>query len=322
MLAGVAVTAPLAAQPEILFIRGADRSGGFFEFNPGDPESELTEQLADINNTQTFGGNHGWGSLAARLRGEGYIVTQITESVEPGSTSGQSNGVAVPFETMDLSRYATIVFGSNNAAYGPAAVTAVTNYLRNGGGAVFISDANFGSNWGDASDSDQHFLTPLGLTMNQDNGTYTLRRDQGHFVVPDHPLLEGVNRFDGEGVTPVTVNATLPDDVTVEILARPLSNVTRNNNPNGNRRGTTTAPTLSDAVLLSGTIGNGRFVVHFDRNTFFNQGGAGTTLFNNDNATLASNIFAFTTVPEPATAVLALACGGLLQLRRRRCVLV
>ena len=41
----------------ILFIRGAERSGGFLEATN---DTQRTEQLADINNASTAAGNHGW----------------------------------------------------------------------------------------------------------------------------------------------------------------------------------------------------------------------------------------------------------------------
>lgn len=44
------------AQSNVLFVRGADRSGGFLE---ADNDTGRTEHLADINNHRTFGGKHG-----------------------------------------------------------------------------------------------------------------------------------------------------------------------------------------------------------------------------------------------------------------------
>ncbi len=74
--------APAAAQDarSVLFIRGADRSGGFLEAGN---DAERTEQLADISNNSTANGNHGWKELADFLRSRDFAVTQITESVEP-----------------------------------------------------------------------------------------------------------------------------------------------------------------------------------------------------------------------------------------------
>jgi hypothetical protein len=219
---------------------------------------------------------------------------------------------------MDLGQYDAIVFGSNNAAYGPPQVAAVDAYIRGGGGAIFISDANFGSSWADASDSDQPFLDLLGLTANQDNGTYVLGDQPGELLVPDHPVLDGVSSFDGEGVTPVTVNDTLPDGVDITVLATAEGNVRRNNGTPGvnNERGSTTPATDDDAVLLVGTLGEGRFAWHFDRNTFFNANGAGTNINRFDNQTLGVNLVRYAAIPEPVA--LAPAALGLLALKRTR----
>ena len=46
-----------------------------------------------------------------------------------------------------------------------------------------------------------------------------------------------------------------------------------------------------DAALVAVEVGRGRVVGHFDRNTFFNDGGAGTSLSRFDNARLARSIF-------------------------------
>ena len=200
-----AISQTISTGPSVLFVRGADRSGGFLEANN---DAERTEQLADINNFSTSGGNHGWGELATLLRDNGFDVSQITETLEPGNTSGQSAGVAVPFDTLDLSVYDSIVLGSNNAAYSPAQVDAIETYVRGGGGVLFISDANFGSDWADASNSDQPFLDRFGLIAHQDRGTYNISRADGEFVVPDHPLFDGINQIDGEGVTPIRLADT------------------------------------------------------------------------------------------------------------------
>src|SRR5690349_10079735 len=129
----------------ILFVRGATRSGGFLE---GTNAATRNEQLADIDNTSTAAGNAGWGTLAATLRNAGFTVEQITEAKGPNApASGFVDGRPIRFENLDLSKYAAIVFGSNNARYPKASIDAIDHYVRNGGGALFISDANFGSNW-------------------------------------------------------------------------------------------------------------------------------------------------------------------------------
>ena len=115
----------------ILFVRGATRSGGFLE---GGAAEARDDQLADINNTSTAAGNHGWATLAQELRNAGFTVEQV---VEPkGTQSGDViDGRPIRFEEMDLSQYAAIVFGSNNARYPRESVDAIDNYIRSGGGA-------------------------------------------------------------------------------------------------------------------------------------------------------------------------------------------
>ncbi|MEO0586467.1 MAG: PEP-CTERM sorting domain-containing protein [Planctomycetota bacterium] len=284
---------------DVLFIRGAERSGGFLEANN---DTSRTEQLADITNFQTFGGNHGWGELSTLLTNSGFSLTQVAEPLLPGDPgTGQTEGGALNFSDalganyVDLSAYDVVVFASNNAVYGSTAADAVEAYVRGGGGVMFISDANFGDNWRDASDSDQPFLDRFGLTVNQDRGTYTRDRADEEFLIPDHPVLAGVDTFDGEGVTPITVEAVLPAGVTIDVLANAQGQVRRNVPPfsGGNQQGPSSLATAADAALLAGRADLGRVIGHYDRNTFFNLNGAGTNINRFDNAQLAVNIFAY-----------------------------
>jgi hypothetical protein len=281
-----------AAAPTILFIRGATRSGGFLE---GGSIDARNEQLADINNTSTAAGNHGWATLAQTLRDAGFAVEQIAEAKE--STAGAvSNGRPIRFENMDLTKYSAIVFGSNNARYPKESITAIQTYINNGGGALFISDANFGSHWRDAADSDQSFLARFGLLVNQDNGTYALNRADGHFIAADHPVLDGVNSFDGEGVSPLIVPATAaqsPPGVTITRVAA-ARNQTRNNDgvdPAENYAGSLRPVNSRDASLVVAHAGAGRVAAYFDRNTFFNANGIGSDIHKLDNRQLALNLF-------------------------------
>jgi hypothetical protein len=187
---------------------------------------------------------------------------------------------------MDLSAYDIIVLGSNNAAYTQAQVDAVESFVRNGGGLLVISDANFGQDWPDAPTSDQPFLDRFGLIMNQDRGTYSISEDE--YRVAAHPILDGVSAFDGEGVSPVTVDS-VPGDVQIQILGNAEGQVRRNDSMSG--QGSSTPATDDDAALLVGSVESGRFAVHFDRNTFFNENGAGTDITRFGNRTFARNLF-------------------------------
>ena len=283
----------------ILFVRGATRSGGFLD---GGSAAARDDQLADINNASTAGGNHGWAMLAATLRDAGFVVEQITEPKGAGG-GDPVDGRPIRFENMDLTKYAAIVFASNNARYPRASVDVIDNYVRNGGGALFISDANFGSHWRDAPDSDQAFLARYGLIVNQDNGVYALTRAGGDFAVPNHPVLNGVDVFDGEGVSPLVVPEAPPPGVSI-LRVVGARDKTRNNDgvdPAENYAGSLRPVTDRDAALVLANAGRGRVAGYFDRNTFFNANGAGSNLNKNDNRQLALNLFEWVSDNTPPT---------------------
>lgn len=86
---------PLVLQAQtILFVRGGDGTVAWME-------GWANDEVADINDNSTNGGNHGWGTLAADLRGMGYTLEQIKEG-----DANHAQGSPVSFETMDLSKYA------------------------------------------------------------------------------------------------------------------------------------------------------------------------------------------------------------------------
>ncbi|MEM1109924.1 MAG: PEP-CTERM sorting domain-containing protein [Planctomycetota bacterium] len=316
-----------------MFIRGADRSGGFLEFKPeeGDDVAELTEQLASITNQETFGGNHGWFELATFLElDNGFLVEEVAEPLEanaplPTANDPQTTGAPLDFSsfsvvdrfgtskgTRSINDYDAVVFGSNNAqGYSSGQIDLVENFIRGGGGALFISDANFGSSFTDAPASDQQFLDRFGIVVNEDRGTFSRDRADGEFLVPGSPLFDDVDSFDGEGVSPFTiVQSDLEAGVDATILAGVPSNQSIRPLGGGSR-----PSTLEDASLFSATVDDGRLVGHFDRNTFFNINGAGTNINRLDNEQLALNIFSFL-VPEPS-AIAMLGLGSLVFLRRR-----
>jgi F5/8 type C domain/Bacterial Ig domain len=270
----IAALGSVYSQDKILFIRGGPGTVGFFE---GGSDSHA----ADVFNYSTNNGNHGLGELNAALVAEGFTIEQMMESPVISGVP-----TPIPLDTMNLNQYKVIVFGSNNAEYTTAQVNALTAYVQNGGSALFFSDANFGQNWGDAPSSDQYFLDRFGLVMNQDGGTYSVRRTN-EFVVPAHPILVGVDEFDGEGVSPITRN-TPPVGVSTTILTTARFGVRRNT---GAGQGPDENLTANDATLVVGTFGAGRIAGHFDRNTFFNLNGAGTNINRLQNEAYSRNLF-------------------------------
>src|SRR6185437_4021590 len=280
-----------SAAPEVLFIRGAVRSGGFLE---GTDAATRTAQLADINDTSTAADNSGWGTFAQTLRDDGYEVSEMVEAKGAGGTQTFVNGKPVPFAQLDLSQYAAIVFGSNNARYDVPDRKAVQQYINAGGGALFITDANFGSNWRDADDSDQMFLASYGVIVNQDNAAAvaTQTRSSGAFVDPTHPLLNGVNSFTAEGVSSFTIPDAPPAGVTVERVVAASGKVRNNDSLDAGTdyEGSLRAATDRDADLVAITSGYGRVVAFGDRNSFFNANGLGTDITQADNQRLAGNI--------------------------------
>jgi hypothetical protein len=252
---------------KVLFVRGAPGSGGFLEGGSDD-------QLSDIDDRGTREGNHGWGALAGRLEQRGYVVGQV---VEP------STGEPADLDVDLLRGTDVLVLGSNNADYPARTVARVVDWVRRGGGLLVISDANWGRSWADAPASDQPFLVPFDLVVNQDHGRYAVERRQ--FAAADHPLLEGVDAFDGEGVSPFTV-VDHHDDVAPLVVAPATGEIRR---PSGDP-GPLEPATDADAALVAVTLGEGRMVGHFDRNTFFNRNGAGTDITRFDNGRLAQNV--------------------------------
>jgi hypothetical protein len=296
--------------PRVLFIRGGSGSGGLGGGVGADG------QLSDIHDSSTAPGNHGFAELAALLAAEGFVVEQVVEG--PGQ-----EGLPVHLQAIDLSRYDVLVFGSNNASYLAGAVAWVVPYVCSGGSALFISDGNWGSDWGDAPSSDQSFLDAFDIVMNQDAGTYVVSRSAGDFVIGgidrgSHPILAGpdglvgtaddVNDFDGEGVSPATVTHFFPGIEPI-VLAK-AKQIIHLNDAAGS--GSFQAPGVDDGALVALEYGAGRVACSFDRNTFFNLNGAGTSLHNWDNAQLARNLFSWLAgAPGPTYGTGCAGSGGI-----------
>lgn len=116
---------------KVLFIRGGSGTTTLFGGS-----------LSDINHFSTSLGNSGWGGLANLLDANGFSTTQLIEG--PSTSPSPIN-----LHTLDLTQYGVIVFGSNNADYAPGGdevrIDAIEDFVRQGGGVLFISDATFGS---------------------------------------------------------------------------------------------------------------------------------------------------------------------------------
>jgi hypothetical protein len=260
-----------AGGERILFIRGGAGTAGFVEGGTDD-------HLSDIHDTSTEPFNRGFGQLAELLREDGFAVDQVEEGPVTDNTP-------VDLNTVGLSRYAVVVFGSNNATYDSDAVALVAEYIEAGGGALFASDANWGSFYDKAPSSDQTFLTQFGLIMNQDGGGRTTLAGSD-LLDPEHPILQGIDAFEGEGVSPCSISRD-PAALAVPVrLAITKEVVRRNTAP----QGPVTEPTADDASLAVAEYGTGRIACHFDRNTF-NENGAGTSLVSANNASYARNLF-------------------------------
>ncbi len=271
----------------VLFIRGGDNTTGFLS-------GADTELASDITNTSTSNNNHGWGDLADLLEANGFETEQL---IEGPSTSP----APIDFQTLDLSQYAVIVLGSNNADYAPGGdssrIDAIEDFVRSGGGLLLISDANFGDSWSAASDSDQPFLDRFGIIANQDIDTYISARASGDYLIADHPILTDVDEFDGQGVTAFSIGTPVPG-VSTQIIVKAEQNVRRNDSSAG---GTIEPATANDGALVVALAGGGRVAGHYDPNTFFNTNGAGTNLTRLDNSTYALNLFTWLasgTAPE------------------------
>jgi|GEM_PF-6683361 len=283
---------------KILNVRGGANTGGFLE-------GGSDEQLSSFLDHTTANGNHSWGEFADLLKANGFEITEVREGANKAgcdASKGQPCSDPVNFDSVGLAKYDVIIFGSNNSRYSPGAVGALLKYVDQGGGAVFISDGNFGRNWGDAPNSDQAFLDSVGWNMNQDGGTYTVSKADGKFTAPDHAILKGVNSFDGEGVSPITVTKANFNGFTSTVLALAQGDVHRNTSFGG---GSNTAATPLDATLCVATRNKGRIVGHYDRNTFFDANGAGTNLGRFDNKTLGLNILRWASAGHSAVSVLS-----------------
>ena len=261
--------------PRVLFVRGANNTGGFGVANT---DAERTEHLSSVDDPSTATSNYSWMQLRSLLESEGFVVE---ERAEP---------LALEALPTPLSEYAVVVMGSNNAAYAPPSVDAIEGFIRARGGVLFVGDMRFGPTAVAAAASDNHFLSRFGLTVQQGLGTYSLTRTPD-FVVPGHPLVLGIDEIKGvpaaagDTVSPVRLGA-VPSGVTLEVFARAEGQVQQ---LDGNVR---PADEL-DAAALAGSVQGGRFVVLYDRDVFVNEKlkTSASSIVAADNLDFAVNVF-------------------------------
>ncbi len=293
-LTGALLTSPFAQitpSPIVLNIRGGENTGGLTTGNNNELSSFSDYSKDDLN--------RGWGEFADLLKKTGFDPQEIREGkLKTGCEVQISTPCSDPigFATMDLSKYSVIIMGSNNSRYDKAAVDAVMQYVEQGGGIIFMSDGNFGRDYRAAPWSDQPFMDRFGLIMNQDNGYYPIKRSAGDFLIPSHPLLVGVDEFNGEGINPISFSKQV-SGVKVEIIAKAKMQVRRNSNSDGTPiasanqgKGPLTNANENDASLISAEYGKGRAVFIYDRNCFFNDGAKTSSMAQVDNKKLVLNI--------------------------------
>lgn len=291
---GMLLTSPFAQNtptPIVLNIRGGENTGGLASGN----ENELSS-FSDYSKADQ---NRGWGEFADLLKKTGFDPQEIREGkLKPGCEVQISVPCSDPidFAGMDLAKYSVIIMGSNNSRYDKAAVDAVMQYIEQGGGIIFMSDGNFGRDYRAAPWSDQPFMDRFGLIMNQDNGYYPIKRSAGDFLIPSHPLLAGVDEFNGEGINPISFDKKI-SGIKVEIISKAKTQVRRNANSDGTPiggsnlgKGPLTNANENDASLISAEYGKGRAVFIYDRNCFFNDGAKTSSMAQVDNKKLVLNI--------------------------------
>lgn len=267
----------------MLFVEGAAGTGGFFSAEQvGGPLSEFDFELSRITDEGRGPTAHGFADFATLLEEQGYTVTSVTEAGGDAETGVDLTGGAL--DGVDV-----LVLGSNNAVYTDEDITAVTEFVRAGGGLVVFGDVNYGEDWGDAAASDTQFLTPFGMLANQDNtsniATDPATGDAGH------PILDGVEAWSTLGADVITV---VGGGVVEPTIVLPYDGPDVRTNPGPEEGEFRRAEPATDAVLAVAELGAGRVVAFYDRDLFFNDpqegDGAGTGLGDPNNQRLATQM--------------------------------
>lgn len=190
-----------------------------------------------------------------------------------------------------LDRYEVVVLGSNQHRFTADERRAVGEWVEDGGGLVAWSDSAFGGLYKEegvgvcnpaGSRSNNDLTAQFGMTFLRDSGA---GRYQVEEYARDHFLNAGDRDggvvFRGEGVSPVRTSS--PATVLARLQSGPLGGrltVCDADAPYRPER---------DAALAVATVGAGRVVGTFDRNTFWNAGD-GTNLSEVDNREYARRL--------------------------------
>lgn len=179
-----------------------------------------------------------------------------------------------------LAPHGIVVLGSNRRAFATVEVDAIEAFVRGGGGLVSYSDSTFGPG---STASDNQVLSRFGLLMCPDNFGGPVFTNA---FIP-HPISAGVASVGAEGVGLVEVVGNGIDTITSVCPCAagsgpcaPFPAVA----PSGSAN-----PVYAACAAVN--AGTGRVVATFDRNTFFNPPGYGSSLADAANCAYAMNLF-------------------------------
>lgn len=226
-----------------------------------------------------------------RLSDTGNLgMSQFREAIiEAGLVIEERYDDATTLDAGLLADFQVLILASNQRVFSTAEATAVEDWVQAGGGLIAYSDSAFGGDYRQVGvgntrgrDSDNSITTRFGMFFMRDNGA-------GNYLVEDYEAEHFINGFTlsgglgyrGEGVSPIRVSAP------ATMLAR-----LQNGGLNGAIRLHKDDPPFdaaTDAALAIASIGAGRVLGTFDRNTFWNAG-AGTRLSQADNRLFAQRI--------------------------------
>ncbi len=239
--------------------------------------------------------NVGYSQFRTTLENEGYKLTQ--QEAGPGSS--------FTLTASYLNQFQVLILSSNNREFSATEEQIVWNWVNAGGGLVAWSDSAFGRDAdGNGSadpdslkntvgrDSNNSLTDQFGLFFMRDTGgqyTYGGPGQAGdyqfdHYLWQNDPIDNNII-FKGEGVSPMIVSPP------AQILAywQDADRVNGGSPYIMTEDAADGATWANTAGLAIATVGSGRVVGTFDRNTFWNNG-AGTDIDELDNRQYARNL--------------------------------